>query len=369
MLCIYIHVPFCKTLCPYCAFYKLKLNTENEKRYLSALTTEIAYYKEITCSPVKAIFFGGGTPSILSISTLLTILDTMHHTFSIHPDCEITLEANPEHLTKKYIKHLEASPVNRISVGVQSFVDKELQFLGRTHRENTLIRHLGNLAESKINNTNLDLIFSLPISTLHSLEYSLNKVTQFNPTHISTYALSIENNTPFQKRKYKGLASSEETAHFEHIISYLDAYQYKHYEVSAFAKENKKCIHNMNYWTYGDFLGFGPSAHSFFKGKHACNAASLAEYLQTPYPAYLQTKTVLNESDQIKEYVVSHLRLIDGLSLDHFSSRFNVDFKAHFKAQLPSLLNEKLLHLSEHGRLKTTRKGLLLLNEILLEFV
>jgi len=366
---LYIHIPFCRHICPYCSFYKVKLDSSIEDRFVNALKAEIVFYKERIQNPIHSIFFGGGTPTLLSPVQWKGILTTLRTSFQLTDNCEITTEANPETLTSDYLDALDHYGINRISVGIQSLNNVELQYLGRTHQSTDLERCIQIISESPIKNVNYDLIFGTEKTTVETIVSSLEFLCETHPTHISTYALSIEPNTLFEKKKIPLLSSENELRQYKTIIHHLEKEGYHHYEISAFSKPGYESKHNLTYWSYSEFIGLGPSANSFHQNRRYTREESLEAYLKDPSPEQLINATPPTSIEvQAQEYIMSNLRLNKGLSLEHFHSRFGFRLEEIFKPSIEKLISENLLLLT-HKQLKPTKKGLYLLNEILLEFL
>jgi oxygen-independent coproporphyrinogen III oxidase len=367
---LYLHIPFCKKMCPYCAFYKIHWNEELETPFVNAVLKELLYYSNKTTDfSIHSIFFGGGTPTLLSQKSWTLIFSFIKTHFKLTTHCEITTEANPETLTPETLSFLNTVGFNRLSVGIQSMHQKELTYLGREHTPEHLQKTLKNISKYGPKNINFDLIFGTQAGTLPSLMNSLKQLLQFSPTHISTYSLSIEPGTPFDKKNISPIPNDKELDHYKSIITFLNTHGYEHYEVSAFAKQGFQCLHNLTYWTYQEFIGIGPSATSFIKGKRYTRSADLNDYIKNPLPSKLiENTTTLCDSEQIQEYIISMLRLKQGLSLDHFEKTFNCSFMKRFHQPMKKLLADDFL-IIKNNLVSTTEKGLYLLNEILLEFL
>ena len=365
-LAFYIHIPFCQTICPYCGFYKVKDQPQLEVDLIDALLVEMQYYANHFQLPaVHSIFLGGGTPSILSQGALSRLFKMIYDTFIVTPSCEITMELNPENVSDALLTQYQALGINRLSLGVQSFNDQDLQFLGRGHSVATNIDAVTTITQHDNWNYNIDLITGLPELTLDQLSYSLDQTLLFNPTHISTYTLSIEPQTMFEKRQVVPLEQSIEATHYRYISDKLQRKEYIHYEVSAFSKLGYESRHNCTYWRYLPFIGFGPSANSFFDQRRYTNSASITEYIKNPLP---QLSDPLTVDIQIQEFLISNLRLKEGFPLSTFCQRFGVDFQVYFSKQLAQLTDLGLV-VVDKGSCKTTMKGRFLLNEVLLVLI
>ena len=365
---LYIHIPFCHTKCPYCAYYKEVWSPKKDEEIVEALCKELTYYK--THYPplqIDTLFIGGGTPTSLAANNLKTLLKKIHSTFKIGPDFEGTSEANPDSLTQEFLDISKDYSLNRISLGVQSFQEKDLHFLGRTHSLDTIDKAITRIKKDAYWDLNIDLMFGLPTTTVNTVIDSLKQTLAYNPEHISTYALSIEPNTPFKHRGVTPVNSELELRQYHAIQDHLKKVGYNHYEISAFAKPSKECKHNLRYWSYQDYIGIGPSANSFFNNHRYTNPSSIADYCQHPHPDLGEP---LSEQDQKTEYIIAHLRQLRPFSMTAFDNQFNSNFRSEFESQLNSLATNKLLTLSKNNTsFELTQNGINLLNTVLLEFI
>ncbi len=364
---LYVHIPFCSKKCPYCAFYKDIHTDTKEADFVKALSKEIEAYKNENIS-IKTLFFGGGTPTKLSLKNLTLILKKIYDTYDTSELIEISLEANPESLSLKKLIQYKALGINRISLGVQSYQEEELKFLGRWHTRDHINTALNALHSQKWN-FNVDLIFGLPHSSLESLSSSLQHILSFSPSHISTYALSIEENTPFEKKGIRPTSNQNELKQYDSIIETLTKYHYTHYEVSAFSKNGARCNHNLSYWTFTPYIGLGPSASSFYQNKRYTHAASLKKYIEDPTPPLFQAKYEnLSQKELIQEFLIANLRRPEGFSKQRFKHMFNQNFTTLFQSELEDLCKKKWLTQTEED-IKVTPSGLRFLNDVLLHFI
>ncbi len=366
-LSLYIHIPFCKTICPYCGFYKVKNQLDLEAPLITALGQEIQFYvTQFSLPPIKSIFLGGGTPSLLSKKALTQLFETIHAHLTLSPECEITMEINPENITKSLLTCYKQRGINRLSIGVQSFNPKDLTFLGRTHTPNDLNIALTTLLNHSSDwNYNIDLITGLPHLTLDDLMNTLQKALAFNPPHISTYTLSIEPHTLFEKKDISPLDQAIELTHYTQAHDFLTQKNYTHYEVSAFAKPGYESQHNLTYWNYNPFIGIGPSANSFFNNCRYTNPRSLTDYIKNPLPIFSDP---IDQNTQIKEFLISNLRLQEGFKLSTFRQRFNQSFEERYSTIIKKLQNQELINIA-NNRCQTTQKGRVLLNTILVDLM
>ncbi len=337
---------------------------------IAAMCREMQAYKDhFGPLPIRTIFIGGGTPNSLSPEALTQLLQTANDCFSIAPEIEKTIEINPESLRHSTLDILQKFHFNRLSLGVQSFVKTELNALGRSHNSNRIGQAVAMARDHGFTNFNLDLMFGLPTATLEDLAYSLEKALSLNPTHLSTYALTIEPNTPFKRQRKTTLDSDTAHRHFCFIQKTLKSHGFKHYEVSAFAKPGFTCQHNLTYWSLEPFIGIGPSGASFFQNRHYQCTTNLDQYLQNPTPPLFRRQIrPLSAATLFKDFLLTNLRRPEGISRAKIIRRFG---------HLPLIsLTHKLDKLQALGllrrnpsRLQVTQKGLLLLDSALLELL
>ena len=282
---LYVHIPFCLRRCPYCAFAVLTGREKFYQRYVDAACKEIEKNGHLADrGPLKTVFFGGGTPSILEPEQLQRILDTAARVLGLAATAEVTIEANPCTADCARFRGFRQIGFNRLSLGAQSFVDENLERLGRGHGAAEAERAYRVAREAGFDNVSLDLIFSIPGASLRQWRHSLDKAVELSPEHISTYALAIEPDTPFAERRRRGrlqVVDEEEDARaYEWTIDRLTASGYEHYEVSNFARPGRRSRHNWGYWTGAEYLGVGMSAHSFVGARRSWNKRDLAGYLE-----------------------------------------------------------------------------------------
>jgi oxygen-independent coproporphyrinogen-3 oxidase len=364
---LYIHVPFCVKKCPYCSFYKTIWKDSLEDAYIKAIVKEIEAYNAYNIS-IDTIFIGGGTPSKLSTKSMETLLNKVHTTFHVLPTAEKTSEANPESLSQEFLDCMSSFNFNRISIGVQSTQESELKTLGRWHTIDDLHTALNKLKDQNWN-FNIDLMFGLPNSTVASFKSSLLDMLNYQPNHISTYSLTIEENTPFEKRGVAPVHDTIENAQYELAIELLSQNGYNHYEVSAFTKPGKECRHNLSYWSFKPYIGLGPSASSFWNYKRYTNSSNLDAYISDPTPQLL-SKSLQPESNATlqEEFLISTLRKPEGFLRADYQQHFNEDVLHRFNSTFKQLEEQGLLSI-HHDRIHTTQKGFKLLNTILLEIL
>jgi len=336
---IYIHVPFCHRKCSYCDFYsvgKNKLNDDFPELVVRELNLRKAY---LPTNQIETIYFGGGTPSLLKAKQVEDILTGIRNTFLISSDAEITLEANPDDLTLELLHGYKKAGINRVSIGVQSFNDNELEFLGRRHNAKKAQDSVNLIYQSGISNVSLDLIYGLPNSTLESWEYSLKKAIELGVQHLSCYHLTYEESTPLTRKLNKGLFHSvdEELSirQFDLLRQITQENGYMHYEISNFAKEGYISKHNSSYWQGIPYLGVGPSAHSFNIETRQWNPASIEEWangIKERKPNFQSEE--IDETSRFNEFLLTRLRTIWGINLNSMANDFPGKYINHLRAKM-----------------------------------
>lgn len=344
---LYIHIPFCKKACHYCNFY-FTLSTSQKDKYIDALCTEISNRKdELINSEIATIYFGGGTPSLLSIQDYEKILNTIYQNYSISKSVELSTETNPENLSLAYLESLKSLQFNRISIGIQSFVDLDLTTMNRNHDVNQAKIAIENTIKI-FDNVSLDLMFGLPYSGLENWKKNLEIATSFDIKHISTYNLTIEEKTTLaQKIKRNELAVEPDNTlndMYFYTLDYLSSKGFFNYEISNFGKENYFSFHNLNYWNQTPYLGFGPSAHSYHGEIRRSNISNLNQYLAKicSNETYWEIEN-LSSDNLYNEYVLTRLRTIYGINLNDILAQFGEKYLVHFNTQIEKYLNLKLV--------------------------
>ena len=343
---LYFHIPFCSKKCPYCHFFVLPDEERLKGPFVSALLKEWQMrLPQLQGKRVVSIYFGGGTPTKLKAKDYALILSTLYSSsIAFAPDCEITLEANPEDVTLNEMKELCALGINRISLGVQSLMDEELILLGRTHNAARSLSAIAAAHTAGIKNLSIDLMFELPRQTLNSWEKCLKALSTLPITHLSLYNLTFEPHTLFHKKKEHFLpqlpSDEERLAMLQLAVSSLESLGLKRYEISAFAREGKQSRHNTGYWIARPFLGLGPSAFSYWEGSRFSNVSHFQKYLsaleEDRFPVDFKEKLPFPQN--LQELLAIRLRLLEGVDLALFSA-------AH--GPLPSSLEKRLASLVE----------------------
>ena len=376
---LYLHIPFCKGKCRYCDFYSVNCDQDLINNYLKHLKKEIKKYSLAwNTSPegnrvkLDSIYFGGGTPGLLETEQIQDIMNFIIEELSYPLSGEITIEANPSSLCEEKIIAFKKVGITRLSLGVQSFSDKELSFLGRRHSAAQSLEII-DLLERHFDNYNMDLIFAIPGQTLKDWKLTLEKAISLGPEHISLYNLQIEEGTP--------LAKALENDEFHEVDDALDAemyilaremlisHGYQHYEISNFAQKGFQSFHNKIYWKLRPYLGLGPSAHSFTGNERYSNYSDILRYINELKDDKLpiDKRLLLQKEDLMAEYMFMGLRLLEGVSLSDFSEKFKIDLKSYYKDEIEKLNSMGLIEIN--NRLKLTEKGILHGNSVFLEFL
>lgn len=358
---IYIHIPFCKQKCSYCNFhFSTSLNFKDEM--LAAMKKEIFLRKdELQNKSLQSLYFGGGTPSILSADEIKSLIGEVLRYFSFEKDVEVTLEANPDDLNKEFLKGLSDSPVNRLSIGTQSFFEADLKLMNRAHTANEAEDSIKRAQDFGFENLSIDLIYGSPTSNLEIWKENLNKTIALEVPHISSYALTVEPKTALENWISKGKVISpkeeEQNKEFYYLSDFLKDHGFEHYEVSNFAKPGFYSRHNSSYWKYKEYLGIGPSAHSYNGSDvRSWNVANNQQYIKK-LNAHLPAKEeeILSTEDQFNEMIMIGLRTIWGLDLYKLKEKFNDRILEHFRHEIKQKLEEEIL-IIENNHLKIPEK-------------
>ena len=362
---IYIHIPFCLRKCHYCSFYSERFASELKNKFVSYLIKEISLFKEKFKIKPLTIYFGGGTPSLLDVSDIQKIISQ----FDLAQIQEITLESNPKNITAKYIQKLSETPINRISLGAQSFIDSELNLLGRLHNSEQISRAFELLRNQRFENISLDLIYGLPNQKMQDVLFSLEKVIELDPEHVSLYCLSLEDSVPLYSKKHL-IPEDEVIADFYDLIrTRLISSGFEQYEISNFAKRGFESKHNLCYWSDKYYLGFGPSAAGYFENFRYTNPADLEEYFrQIETSEVFKNFGSLSESDHEKEFIFLSLRKTKGMNLKEFQSKFDENFLKKYEKIIAKYIKNKYLEINEDF-IRLTPKAYFISNEIYTEFV
>jgi oxygen-independent coproporphyrinogen-3 oxidase len=354
---IYIHIPFCKRRCLYCDFFS-STNQEEKERYVEAINRELVDRTDyLQGQSVETIYFGGGTPSQVSAGDFEKLFDTLRNNYNVAQSPEITLEANPDDLTPAYAASIRHLPFNRISLGIQSFCDRDLAFLNRRHKAESAINAIHLLQENGFDNISIDLMFGLPGQTPESWEENLEKAIALPIRHISAYHLIYEEDTPLYSLLKKNVITpiDEELSVqlFNRLIDSLTEAGFEHYEIANFAKPGYRSRHNSAYWNGTHYLGIGASAHSYNGVSRQWNRrVAGAEYLEQGFEI-----EPIDEKTAYEDFIITRLRTMEGIDLEALLSLFGGEKKAYCLQQAQKHIKSQLLEIAGN-RLRLTRKGL-----------
>lgn len=358
---IYIHIPFCKQKCSYCNFhFSTSLNFKDDM--LAAMKKEIFLRKdELHNKSLQSLYFGGGTPSVLSADEIKSLIDEVLKYFSFEKDIEITLEANPDDLDKNFLKGLSDSVVNRLSIGTQSFFEADLKLMNRAHTANEAEDSIKRAQDFGFENLSIDLIYGSPTSNLEIWKENLHKTIALEVPHISSYALTVEPKTALENWISKGKVMSpkeeEQNREFYYLSDFLKDRGFEHYEVSNFARPGFYSRHNSSYWKYKEYLGIGPSAHSYNGSDiRSWNVANNQQYIKKLNASLLaKEEELLSREDQFNEMIMIGLRTIWGVDLESLKEKFNDRILEHFQREIKQKLDEEILVI-EDNHLKIPEK-------------
>ena len=362
---LYVHIPYCVRKCNYCDFCSLPTGTCGvPETYVDRLCAEIDSYFGRAKAPLDTVYFGGGTPSLLSVDQMTRIVSSIRKSFDISENAEITFEANPGTLTSDKAKAFKSLGFNRVSLGLQSIHEKEMKKLGRIHSYEQFLACYHSLRDAGFTNVSVDLMYGIPYQTKESFAESVRTLVSLSPEHISAYGLMVEEGTPFYNEDSLPVPELDDECDMYYLAaSILAANGYEHYEISNYAKDGYRSRHNSLYWHLGEYIGVGAAAHSFFDGKRFFNTDDVAAYIdgaeQTVEDADL---------DLAYEYAMLGLRLKEGFSLSEYESRFGVSFTEGKEELLTRLAREGLITLTT-GRIALTERGFYLSNSILIEIL
>lgn len=365
---IYFHIPFCRQACHYCDFH-FSTNTSAVHDLVQAMVDEIQLRKDyLGAAALDTVYFGGGTPSLLTAVQVNTLLDAIRKHFTIRPDSEITLEANPDDLIPAHLNALRSIGVNRLSIGIQSFQDSILRFLNRSHDARIAVESIKHARRSGFDNLNIDLIYGIPGLDTTVWLSDVRQAIDLKPDHISAYSLTIEPRTVFGNYASKGklvLPPDDIVAtHLELALARLEQAGYEQYEVSNFCRPGKESRHNSSYWKQQPYLGIGPSAHSYNQHTRQFNIANNHLYIKSIRDGRVPAETeILSTTHHVNEYLLTTLRTKWGSDLTLLTERYGYDLQARHGEFVRSLIDNGLA-VTEQNILKLTRKGRLLADEI-----
>tara|TARA_B110000003_G_scaffold74881_1_gene76384 strand:+ start:924 stop:2054 length:1131 start_codon:yes stop_codon:yes gene_type:complete len=360
---IYLHIPFCKQACNYCDFH-FSTSLKMKASFVDALVAEIELRKSVfDQQTINSIYFGGGTPSLLSEEDLNRIFETLFTSFRVSPLAEITLEANPDDLSPEKIQVLKKTPINRLSIGIQSFRDEDLRFMKRAHNAKEALSSIKSCKQAGFTNLSVDLIYGTPGMDTSAWLENLNIAFDLDIPHISSYALTVEPNTELHHQilhqKVSNVDENQSAAQFELLTSQMKRNGYEQYEISNFCKPGAYSKHNSSYWKKDMYLGLGPSAHSFYDNKRLWNVSNNTKYVKSLAQNLLPLQEeVLSLEDRYNEYVMTSLRTKWGCSIAEIETNFSSELAAYFRNEIELyvstenvLVKKEVYYLSEKGKL------------------
>lgn len=352
---LYIHIPFCKNICPYCDFVKFVKNQNIEDKYVDQLINDLQKIKQ----KFKTVYIGGGTPSILNSQNLEKLLKEVNKHLKKYN--EFTIECNPEDINESFLKLIKKYNVNRISIGIQTFNKEILKSINRDY--NLDYFSIINLVKKYIKNINVDFIFGFKNQTLENLRDDLNNFIKFDVNHISIYSLIVDEGSLFYIQKYKEQDEDQAREFYDFILSFLRKNSYKRYEVSNFAKNKKFSKHNLSYWNFDYYLAIGVGASGFIDaGRYTINK-SINKYLKGIRDFDFER---LNKQKEIKDYLLCNLRKEDGFKISKFNKIFKINLLKEFGKQINYLLSSNLIKIN-HGFISCTDEGIILLDRVLIK--
>lgn len=357
----YVHIPFCKRKCNYCSFVSFE-DISVQDLYIENLVCEINHFYRGEI--LDTLYFGGGTPSLLSVENLKKITNA----FNFNENTEVTIEANPDSASSDFLKAATDCGINRLSLGVQSFDDKILKSIGRLHNSAQAFKTYDEARKSGFENISLDFIYGLPNQSLKNYENTLKKAVELAPEHISLYGLKIEEGSKFAKKKPANLADEDLQAEM-FLLSIEKLKGYLHYEFSNYSKKETKDFsskHNLNYWNNEEYYGFGVSAHGYVDGVRYSNFNTLSQYLQNPFQQ--EDSVILTNEEKLQEEIFLGFRKCEGIDVEKINRKYSINFSKVYKKVLDKYLESKHLLKTEKGY-KLSSDGILLSNNILCDFL
>ena len=365
---IYLHIPFCKTKCIYCDFYSVTKREDSIDEFIDCLIKEIKLnQKTLKNHTFDTIFFGGGTPSVLSAQQIEKILNQLDKFYDLDKNIEVTLECNPGEINFEKLRDFRGLGINRLSIGFQSFNDSLLKFLGRLHSAEQSISTYNDAQRAGFDNINVDLIYDIPNQRVKDWKNDLFLATNLDPNHISAYSLTVEKNTALHsmvKNKRVCMPSEKiDKKMFLETIEYLESKGYGHYEISNFSKKDKQCRHNLHYWRLEPYLAFGPGAHGFDGTKRWWNKKSIDHYIRSlnKNQSPIQSEEILSDKDSFNETIMNGLRLMEGAQIEKLSDHLQVDIDTHLQPYI-----DKWPYIDNNGKnLRLKKEGLLFTDEII----
>ena len=366
---LYVHIPFCVKKCNYCDFCSVPCDKDKVNEYVMNLLSEIESYKRIPKIEVDTVFFGGGTPSIISAELFLKIASAIRNSFDLTENCEFSIEVNPATLDEKKTEAFIEAGVNRVSIGLQSIHENEMKILGRIHTYKEFEKTYRMVRDAGISNVNVDLMYGIPEQTSDSLKKTIESVISLSPEHISAYGLIVEEGTPFYEKRCELALPDEDTEYDMYVMIHktLTDAGYSHYEISNYARDGYQSKHNLKYWRDEEYIGVGLAAHSYFSGKRFYNTEKFDEYFDGFGAKYRKAENSSCGIDEF-EYAMLGLRLSEGISLSEYEKLFSKSFAVGKEEKLKSYIEAGLMEISD-GRLSFTAKGFYVSNSILADLL
>ncbi|HFI0085804.1 TPA: radical SAM family heme chaperone HemW [Streptococcus suis] len=367
----YIHIPFCTQICYYCDFSKVFIQNQPVDEYLSGLMEEVKFYDLPT---LRTLYIGGGTPSALSADQLDYLLTNLENLLDLSQLEEFTIEANPGDLTADKIEVLKKSKCNRVSLGVQTFDDRMLKKIGRSHNQAQIYETIASLKAAGFHNISIDLIYALPGQTMEQVKDNVAKALELDIPHMSLYSLILENHTVFMNRQRRGnlhLPNEDvESDMFDYILRELEKNGFEHYEISNFTKPGFESRHNLMYWDNAEYYGLGAGASGYLDGMRYRNRGPIQHYLKSiPEKGHSRLhEEFLSKTEQMEEEMFLGLRKKTGVSIERFEEKFGISFEERYGQVVRDLINEGLLQEENHW-LRMTKKGLFLGDTVAERFI
>ncbi len=365
---IYVHIPFCIKKCAYCSFNSYSDLFYLADEYSDAVLREI---KSADRCSVDTVYFGGGTPSAICEKYILKILDAIYEKFDVSKDAEITIEVNPKTADEKKLSAYKNAGINRLSIGAQDFFDENLKKLGRIHSVSDTFETVDAARKAGFDNISLDIMYGFENQTIKDLEKTLETAMNLNPSHISVYALSVEEGTPVFERMKKGenvCVSDEVYANmYDDICEKLSKHGYEKYELSNFAKDKKYSRHNMSYWECKEYYGFGAGASGYVKNTRYKNVCEISDYIKNPFEKC--EKDILSKEDMMKEFVILGLRLTKGISKKKFFEKFGADIYDVFGKSLNKHIKNTKLLCENDDKIYLSKDASFVSNAVFVDFI
>jgi oxygen-independent coproporphyrinogen-3 oxidase len=349
---IYLHIPFCKKACHYCDFH-FSTSPQYKDQMLQALRKEIDLRKNyLAAEKIETIYFGGGTPSLLSADELQALIGAITDLFEVSPAVEITLEANPDDLNPQKVRELRQTLINRFSIGIQSFFEEDLKWMNRAHSAGEAQSSIKRVQDAGFENITADLIYGYPLLSKAKWEYNIQQLIELHIPHISSYSMTVEPATALssfiKKGEQKPMDEGQSAAQFLILMEQLIEAGFEHYEISNFAKPGSHSKHNSNYWEGVPYLGIGPSAHSFNGESRQWNISNNSKYIDQIGLKKIPAETeVLSTENRINEYIMTSLRTSKGMSLQKITERFGSDYSNEVRDGLEPFADKNWINLKD----------------------